>query len=330
VRWPGVEVVVPSSGPRPAPGELWALPLAASAEPGGHSAHCRLEGRPPSGAECRGLVRLLSHWHIEEVLPVCPFCAGVAFYQGPAFSRPDILTGWEALLLCGSGARRPQRGPDHPLLATVWANTGMPMETCPPIVVQLRPLGDPTSTEARAEVVSEFAGLWRSHQSSIAQNILSLTVPCSRRLCILGMPLAGFGMVAFFCEQIGKYALTSRTRVGRYLDDQPAHVPRAHVFGSLQRTVAADAAIVSPWPPHGSLEATALGLLLEPCPFCGSSGTRLRPEVISLLGGDAAWNPSSEDAFEAPLFHGELWTCELGLHLWGWRARRPGAPVVGE
>ena len=39
---------------------------------------------------------------------------------------------------------------------------------------------------------------------SMAQNLISASLPCSRRLCILEQTLEELGIEAYFCEQVNK------------------------------------------------------------------------------------------------------------------------------
>lgn len=270
----------------------------------------------------RALVRRVSGWQAAGGLPVCPLCAGVAFYQGPAFTSPDIETGWHAYLLCGEAGGCRGADPGSPL-TTLWGNMGMPAEIGPPVVVQLRPLGERAEAEAEAAAeaarVVAFSGLWRSQRNPAALYILSISVPCGNRLLLSGQPVAELGLSAFFCEQVGKYALTSRTRVGRYLDDQPAQVPRAHVFG------VAAAGRGGSWLPVGCLQeraGTAAAPPLEACPFCGRAGQALRAAAVQIMPWDESGEPQP--------FHGQLWACTSGEHLWGWRARKANAAVTDD
>lgn len=317
VQWPGVEVALaPLSAPI-AEGQLAALPLATGERvDGGQGDAAGLEDWP-SSVDYRALAHQLSDWRVGGALPVCPLCAGAAFYQGSMFTRSDIETGWHAYLLCGDAGSQAS-GAAHPLLTTLWANMGMPLDLGPPVVVQLRPLGERAEAEAEAEAeaarVAAFSGLWRGQRNPAALYILSIAVPCGHRLLLDGRPLAELGMAAFFCEQVGKYALTSRTRVGRYLDDQPAQVPRAHVFG------AASVGRGGSWLPPGFLELASPAAPVEPCPFCGRAGQALLTSSLQLLPRDAGGEPQP--------FHGRLWACESGEHLWGWRARKVGVPVL--
>mmetsp|Transcript_109188 Transcript_109188/g.348360 ORF Transcript_109188/g.348360 Transcript_109188/m.348360 type:complete len:198 (-) Transcript_109188:78-671(-) len=196
---------------------------------------------------------------------------------------------------------------------------GIPAEMGPPAVVQLRPLGEADAEPGR---VAAFSGLWRSPSSPAALYVLSISVPCGHRLLLGGRPVAELGLAAFFCEQVGKYALTSRTRVGRYLDDQPAQTPRAHVFGVATGGRGS-------WLPADCLEGAAAGTeaagagrLVETCPFCGNAGQALRAGALQLL----PWDGGSE----AQPFHGRLWACTSGEHLWGWRARKVGVAVTDD
>jgi len=145
-------------------------------------------------------------------------------------------------------------------------------------------------------------------------------VPCGHRLLLEGQPLSELGLAVFFCEQVGKYALTSRTRIGRYLDDQPAQVPRAHVFG-----LAANSRNPGLWLPPGCLQragAETGAADVEPCPFCGLAGQALLSSSLQLL----PWEPGGEPQ----PFHGQLWVCTSGAHLWGWRVRKAGVPVTDD
>lgn len=318
--WPGLQVAVPPKDVTLARGALWALPLAASC----HTPRKEMEW--PTEVDYRRLVRFFLTWQMAGALPICPCCAAVAFYQGAEFTRKDISTGWHAYLLCGdacSDASGWEPGPEHPLLSMLWANIGMAYDVeSPRVIVQLRPrgsdgddVGDGVNV-ASLEVVAEFADIWRDSNKSMAENILSVAVPCGHRLCIGGQPLSSLGVTSFFCEQIGKYALTSTTRVGRYLDDQPAGALRAHVFG-----MASEHAGIG-WLPPGCLEEPAphTAVVREFCPFCAAPGLKIRPEAVSLI--EIQGQPSG-----AQPLHGELWMCSSGWHLWGWRSRRAGLAV---
>lgn len=116
----------------------------------------------------------------------------------------------------------------------------------------------------------------------------------------------------FDALEVNKTANTSRTRVGRYLDDQPARMPRAHVFGLCHKPLLEDLAAILTSQPSPS----------EPCPFCGAHGFLLRSEAVSLLEAETG----GEETDKSTPFHGSLWLC--GDHLWGWRSRRAGVPVT--
>jgi len=242
VKWSGVRVLLPASPQLDnAPRQLWALPLRAALERNDMDSAGPEEFAMPSSWDCnvdyRSLARNLSHWcsNSDAALPVCPMCAGVAFYQGPLFTRSDIQTGWHAFLLCASKPPpkcSPQSAATPSLLAATWANMGIPESQGPPIAVQLRPLGeqaDPGPADALS--IDCLGELWRGVGCRMAEFLLSVAVPSGHRLCVNSHPFEDLGVKVFFCDQVGKYALTSRTRVGRYLDDQPALHPRAHVFG---------------------------------------------------------------------------------------------------
>ena len=171
--------------------------------------------------------------------------------RGPHFTRDDIPTGWSAHLL----APRSDAGPDqHGLLSTLWANFGVDVEAGAPVVVQLRARPDEEGGAERIEAVGGFSNIWRSGRSHFAENVVSVSLPCGHRLCLARQPLRDLGVAAFYCDQTGKYAMTSRTRVGRYLDDQrvTGSAPRAHVFG-----LAVDGAARGSWLPAGCLERKA-------------------------------------------------------------------------
>ena len=90
LRWPGLATRVVKG-----PG-LWAVPLAAYREED-------MEWHP---ADYRALLKQVEHWVSKAMLPCCPLCSGVAFYQGKGFTRDDIPTGWQSYMLCHRGARR--------------------------------------------------------------------------------------------------------------------------------------------------------------------------------------------------------------------------------
>lgn len=299
-RWPGIELTLDQRRGLVLDGELVALPLRASMEKVDlQNGICDW----PSDVDYRCLVRQLSCFNIDGALPVCPFCAGVAFYQGSLFTRSDIETGWQAYLLC-RGVSNCLEEVTHPILTTLWANLGMPVGFWPGVAVQLRPTGEAASKEDTIDIVSTFSSLWRSPNSPADQNILSIAVSSSQRLCLAGRPVADLGITVFFCEQIGKHALTSRTRVGRYLDDQPAHAPRAHIFG----TVSEEFKLI----PQGYLEESHGS---ESCPFCGLVGTAFRSVALQIK--------SLEDtSSELQPFQGTLWLCMSNVHVWGWRLRK--------
>ena len=313
MRWPGLEVLLPPN-PFESEGGLLALPLGAK---------CKVEVPVQNwpDVDYRQLVQRL-RWPVPylpgRILALCPLCAGVAFYQGAAFTRPDIATGWQSFLLCNMGASR------HPMVSTLLANMGVPASLAPTVLVQLRPNeGDAAPDVQEMEVLESFGALWRGPRSSMAQNILSVALPCSHRLYISGWSLAELGVVAFFCEQVNKTAATSRTRVGRYLDDQPARWPRAHVFGvgTRQQSGTFD------WLPINSLTSTPEA---EMCPFCGASGSLLRSELVTVASWDIEVAASTSlilPGEERQSFHGSLWLC-VEQHLWGWRSRRAGIPVT--
>lgn len=145
----------------------------------------------------------------EKLLPLCPLCAGVAFYQGAGFTRSDIATGWQSFMLGNVGSSQ------HPLLSTLLANMGVPAHLAPQVLMQLRPssdfqaeleqqLDEVPGLELRheeAHVIDGFGTLWRG-RSSMAQNIISLSLPC-HRLCISGKTVTELGVETFFCEQAG-------------------------------------------------------------------------------------------------------------------------------
>eukprot|EP00971_Amphidinium_carterae_P169979 3368109-Amphidinium_carterae.1 len=135
---------------------------------------------------------------------------------------------------------------------------GLDLERAPPIALQLRALGETGLSQPHAaEIIDSHGGLWRSN-GVMLDCLLSLSLCRSDRLYIGGRSASELGLAVYFCDQTGKYAMTSRTRVGRYLDDQPARVPRAHVFGALRHRSS------KPWVPAGSLGALAA----EKCPMC--------------------------------------------------------------
>lgn len=221
---------------------------------------------------------------------------------------------------------------------------GVTEDMVPNIAVQLRPASGEEEEEALVEdatgdvapgldargemgmeIIDSFSTLWRGPKSSMAQNIISIALPCSFRLRIAGVCLAELGIMAFFCEQVNKTACTSRTRVGRYLDDQPARMPRAHVFGTRMTTS------YEAWPawlPPNSLKSTEADSS-EPCPYCGASGFLLNSAVLSVLSWEAEKTALAFQPVEAEqAFHGSLWVCSG--HLWGWRSRRAGLLVTSE
>eukprot|EP00435_Cladocopium_sp_Y103_P015378 s1732_g3.t1 len=162
----------------------------------------------------RWISQQLHRWRLAaamECLPLCPLCAGVAFYQGSGFTRADIATGWQSYMLCSTGPF------PHPLITTLLANMGVPIHMAPNVLVQLRPSdlgnangevpaedgrGDLPGLQARHEepqAIDGFGSLWRGGRAVMAQNIVSISLPCSRRLCISGLMLKELGFTAFFC-----------------------------------------------------------------------------------------------------------------------------------
>ena len=346
-RWPGIEVFLPT---RELSNSLVALPL------GARPIAEALPIQSWPGIDCRSLIFQTLSWPVSaythperstsnsffsgKCLPLCPLCAGVAFYQGSGFTRADIATGWHGFLLCNLGPCSER----SLLLSTLFANMGVTEDMVPNIAVQLRPASgeeeeaapveDATGDvapgldargEMGMEIIDSFSTLWRGPKSSMAQNIISIALPCSFRLRIAGICLAELGIMAFFCEQVNKTACTSRTRVGRYLDDQPARMPRAHVFG----TRTSPSCVEWPdWLPPNSLKFTESDAS-EPCPYCGASGFLLNSAVVSVLSWEAEKTALAFQPVEAEqAFHGSLWVCSS--HLWGWRWRRAGLLVTSE
>lgn len=321
VQWTGVELLMPIKN-HFADAELMALPLGARPE------LRQLPLQHWAALDYRWISQLLHRWRLAaECLPLCPLCAGVAYYQGSGFTRSDIATGWQSYMLCSTGPF------PHPLITTLLANMGVPIHMAPSVLLQLRPsdLGyDEVPPEADGELpglqarheepqaIDGFGSLWRGGpggRAVMAQNIVSISLPCSRRLCIAGRTLKELGFTAFFCEQVNKTASTSRTRVGRYLDDQPARAPRAHVYGASNGRVDFLA----------ELPTDSLMKCEETCPFCGETGRWLRGDLATLR----PWDVELEDAAsqdDGSSFHGSLWLCRQ--HLWGWRLRRAGVPVT--
>ncbi|CAK9021272.1 Pentatricopeptide repeat-containing protein [Durusdinium trenchii] len=318
VQWPGLEVQLPEAD-RFSKSDLIALPL------GARPSTEALPVQQWPNVDYRLILKQLIRWPTspttespEKLLPLCPLCAGVAFYQGAGFTRSDIATGWQSFMLGNVGSSQ------HPLLSTLLANMGVPAHLAPQVLMQLRPssdfqaeleqqLDEVPGLELRheeAHVIDGFGTLWRG-RSSMAQNIISLSLPC-HRLCISGKTVTELGVETFFCEQVNKTANTSRTRVGRYLDDQPARMPRAHVFGLCHKPLLEDLAAILTSQPSPS----------EPCPFCGAHGFLLRSEAVSLLEAETG----GEETDKSTPFHGSLWLC--GDHLWGWRSRRAGVPAT--
>lgn len=347
LQWPGVEVALPPEGASSS-GKLLALPLRAVAgdadsAPVRHGEAAAGGLWVQEGTDCRSLARSLSRWYggpaaAGGALPVCPMCAGVAYYQGPLFTRADIETGWQAYLLCDSdlaGLSQDLDSASPPeLLASTWTRMGLPPDVGPSVAVQLRPEGGPVAHAGRPladpgappETIGCPAQLWRNSGDPLAEFILSLSVPASHRLYLAGRCAADIGITVFLCEQVGKYALTSRTRVGRYLDDQPALMPRAHVFGviaSERMGAGVPAACLA-----GDDGGPQRGAPPDPetCPCCGDAGLALLGPTLELCpqesfgDGGALGDP-------AP-FNGTLWVCARGAHLWGWRVRAPTRPVM--
>lgn len=203
---------------------------------------------------------------------------------------------------------------------------GIPESQGPPIAVQLRPLGeqaDPGPADALS--IDCLGELWRGVGCRMAEFLLSVAVPSGHRLCVNSHPFEDLGVNVFFCDQVGKYALTSRTRVGRYLDDQPALHPRAHVFGVAGNHGRS-------WVPPGCLDQNPSfsgedEATVEPCPFCGEAGLSLRLETLCLRSDDGS--SSGREVATTP-FRGALWTCKGHTHVWGWRARRTMEFVMAE
>ncbi|CAE7677954.1 unnamed protein product [Symbiodinium pilosum] len=231
------------------------------------------------------------------------------------------------------------------LLSTLLANMGVAEEMAPHVVVQMRPasveeeevpdegnVGDAAPGlnvrgEMEMEIIDSFSTLWRGPRSSMAQNIISVALPCSFRLRIAGICLAELGIMAFFCEQVNKTACTSRTRVGRYLDDQPARMPRAHVFGA--HISSRPGVGVPAWLPMKSLKSRQSDPC-EACPYCKSSGFLLDSSVVGVLSWEAEEAALAYQPLEAEqVFHGNLWVCSSS-HLWGWRWRRAGLIPTSE
>eukprot|EP00929_Paragymnodinium_shiwhaense_P118637 TRINITY_DN90550_c0_g1_i1.p1 TRINITY_DN90550_c0_g1~~TRINITY_DN90550_c0_g1_i1.p1 ORF type:complete len:394 (+),score=47.79 TRINITY_DN90550_c0_g1_i1:56-1183(+) len=313
VTWPGLEIIVPEGfHAEPA----WALPL-----------RVRSDVRPSrsdeweAGPDYSALTRALSTWHRNSsVLPACPLCAGVAYYKGPLFSHEDIETGWNPYLLCSGQESRGASAPT-PLEATMM-HCGIPDELSPSMAIQLRPSGASPLADAEAEALDCQRQIWRGRSLGLAEFVVSVSVLASHRLTLCGQTAASLGLEVFFCEQVGKYAQTSRTRVGRYLDDQIVATPRAHVFGVVTDGQRGFRDIV------GSLVTKFVaedvnGSGTEECPFCGAAGNPIRRELVALV----ALRP--EEAGETTLpFVGALWLCEHGAHVWGWRMRRCLRPVM--
>ena len=356
-RWPGIEVFLPFSQPARSFSnlDLVALPLGAHpTETQPIQSWPRLDYRSLSRQTLRWPVSAYTHPNRAEFtsrllsirsgscFPICPLCAGVAFYQGAGFTRADIATGWQSYMLCNLGPAS-ERGP---ILSTLIANMGIDDSMAPNVVVQLRPTSaeDEASLEESVgdvapglkdradmemEIIDSFSTLWRGPTSSMAQNIISVALPCSFRLRISGTCLAELGIMAFFCEQVNKTACTSRTRVGRYLDDQPARLPRAHVFGAQVSAKTSEGPQGVPaWLPPDSLKSNESDLS-EACPYCQSGGFLLNSAAISVLPWEAEETALAFQPLEADqAFHGSLWVCSS--HIWGWRWRRAGLLVTGE
>ena len=352
-RWPGIEVFLPELQSHEGWSEsvLVALPL--GARPAAEVVP--IQSWPP--IDYRSLLYQTLRWPVSAYsqparatvsgrffskasggcFPLCPLCAGVAFYQGAGFTRADIATGWQSFMLCNLSSERSL------LLSTLFANMGVAEDMAPNIAVQLRPASTEEEEQERPledvvgdaapglnsrsvmemEIIDSFATLWRGPRSSMAQNIIGIALPCSFRLRISGVCLAELGMMAFFCEQVNKTACTSRTRVGRYLDDQPARLPRAHVFGTR---VSSSPSVPWAWLPPNSLSSLE-GDPSEVCPYCGSSGLLLDSSAVSVLSWEAEQASACIEADHA--FHGSLWVCSAS-HLWGWRWRRVGLRVTEE
>lgn len=329
VRWTGVELLMPMKN-RFSDADLMALPLGARPE------LLQLPLHQWAALDYRWISQLLHRWRLAtECLPLCPLCAGVAYYQGSGFTRSDIATGWQSYMLCSTGPVV------HPLITTLLANMGVSLELAPKVLLQLRPSdldagdgepgglgelpeapgehGELPGLQARREepqAIDGFGSLWRGGRAVMAQNIVSISLPCSRRLCIAGQSLKELGFTAFFCEQVNKTASTSRTRVGRYLDDQPARAPRAHVYGASNGRVDFLA----------QLPMDSLMKCEETCPFCGETGLLLRSDLVTLRPWEVELRPEAAPQDDASNFHGSLWLCRQ--HLWGWRLRRAGVPVT--
>jgi hypothetical protein len=297
----GMEVQLQESDRHRSPnGSLLALPLGASSSKEACTS-CPWQWPP---LDYRDLVQRVASWHVNGTLPLCPMCAGVAYYQGPNFTRSDIQTGWNAFLLCGSSVDKEP----NPLLATLWANAGISFDAAPPIAIQLRPDENLYTGE-----LHELSELWRGHGQSSAQYVVSASFPCSKRFRIDGKTFFERGIDAYCCDQMGKYALTSRTRVGRYLDDQPAQQPRAHVFGHVCGDC--NRALLSECADRKTIFCE------EMCPFCGKVGVKLRNSSIAfaIAEGSGCLETFAEDDWLP--FSGELWICETAHHMWGWRPR---------
>ena len=207
LRLPGLEVQLPEAD-RFSDSDLMALPLGARLS----TEALPLQQWP--NVDYRSILRQLNRWprspsvdSPEKVIPLCPLCAGVAFYQGAGFTRADIATGWQSFMLGSTGASQ------HPLLSTLMANMGVPAHLAPQVLIQLRPSSDFQALEELDEVpglelrqedthtIDGFGTLWRG-RSSMAQNIISISLSC-HRLCISGKTMAELGVEAFFCEQVG-------------------------------------------------------------------------------------------------------------------------------
>eukprot|EP00435_Cladocopium_sp_Y103_P015563 s1732_g3.t2 len=191
----------------------------------------------------RWISQQLHRWRLAaamECLPLCPLCAGVAFYQGSGFTRADIATGWQSYMLCSTGPF------PHPLITTLLANMGVPIHMAPNVLVQLRPSdlgdlielgwshlwgnangevpaedgrGDLPGLQARHEepqAIDGFGSLWRGGRAVMAQNIVSISLPCSRRLCISGLMLKELGFTAFFCALARQEPLEKCHKKGTY------------------------------------------------------------------------------------------------------------------
>jgi len=323
--WDGFSVTLPPDMSHP--GQLWALPirpwLSSTEVPSPSLGFPSGLRRMTDGVDYAAATRLLSRWYDLDggVLPICPFCAGVAYYSGPSFTVEFLETGWRPFLLCeashDTAANRTQSKASTSLLRTTWANMGLDLAAAPPVALQLRALGEAgLSLPHQVELIESHYGLWRSN-GIMLDCLVSLSQCCSDRLHVGGKSMRELGVAAYFCDQTGKYAMTSRTRVGRYLDDQPAIAPRAHIFG------VATASPSGSWVPAGCL--VEAGAVVndgpEKCPFCGSLGQPLKGSMVACRhdAGDGSW--------ELMPLNGALWVCAQQRHLYGWRARRGGAPV---